>query len=37
MALRMLDEAGFGDVRVEQLPHDIINYYYVARALPEMV
>ena len=31
LALRMLAEAGFGDVRVEQLPHDIINYYYVAR------
>jgi hypothetical protein len=25
----MLSDAGFGDVRVEQLPHDIINYYYV--------
>ena len=30
-ALRMLGEAGFGDVRVETLPHDQINYYYVAR------
>lgn len=29
LALQMLAEAGFGDVRVEQLPHDIINYYYV--------
>ena len=31
LALRMLTEAGFNDVRVEQLPHDVINYYYVAR------
>ena len=31
LALRMLAEAGFDDVRVEQLPHDVINYYYVAR------
>jgi SAM-dependent methyltransferase len=29
LALEMLADAGFGDVRVEQLPHDIINYYYV--------
>lgn len=29
LALQMLREAGFGNVRVEQLPHDIINYYYV--------
>jgi hypothetical protein len=29
-ALRMLREAGFGDVRVETLPHDIMNFYYVA-------
>lgn len=29
LALQMLSDAGFGDVRVEQLPHDIINYYYV--------
>jgi hypothetical protein len=29
LALQMLGDAGFGDVRVEQLPHDIINYYYV--------
>ncbi len=29
LALQMLADAGFGDVRVEQLPHDIINYYYV--------
>ena len=32
-ALQMLSEAGFGDVRVERLPHDIINYYYVAQPL----
>jgi 2-polyprenyl-3-methyl-5-hydroxy-6-metoxy-1,4-benzoquinol methylase len=30
-ALAMLKEAGFGDVRVNKLPHDIMNYYYVAR------
>jgi SAM-dependent methyltransferase len=30
LAERMLREAGFTSVRVEQLPHDIINYYYVA-------
>jgi 2-polyprenyl-3-methyl-5-hydroxy-6-metoxy-1,4-benzoquinol methylase len=29
-ALRMLRAAGFGEVTVEQLPHDPINYYYVA-------
>jgi 2-polyprenyl-3-methyl-5-hydroxy-6-metoxy-1,4-benzoquinol methylase len=29
-ALSMLNDAGFGDVRVETLPHDIINYYYIA-------
>jgi ubiquinone/menaquinone biosynthesis C-methylase UbiE len=29
-ALRMLREAGFGLVRVETLPHDAMNYYYVA-------
>jgi 2-polyprenyl-3-methyl-5-hydroxy-6-metoxy-1,4-benzoquinol methylase len=31
LALKMLAEAGFGYVRVETLPHDFINYYYVAR------
>lgn len=31
-ALAMLADAGFGDVRVHELPHDIINYYYIARA-----
>ena len=30
-ALEMLGEAGFGYVRVEQLPHDILNYYYIVR------
>jgi hypothetical protein len=29
-ALDMLDAAGFGSVRVEMLPHDPINCYYVA-------
>jgi SAM-dependent methyltransferase len=31
LAVKMLGEAGFRDVRVERLPHDVINYYYVAR------
>jgi SAM-dependent methyltransferase len=30
-ALRMLDEAGFQDVEVHDLPHDIQNCYFVAR------
>jgi SAM-dependent methyltransferase len=30
LALSMLAEAGFDQIRVEQLRHDIINYYYVA-------
>jgi len=30
-ALEMLAAVGFDDVRVESLPHDIQNYYYVAR------
>jgi ubiquinone/menaquinone biosynthesis C-methylase UbiE len=30
LAERMLRDAGFRDVRVETLPHDPINYYYVA-------
>jgi 2-polyprenyl-3-methyl-5-hydroxy-6-metoxy-1,4-benzoquinol methylase len=29
-ALSMLSEAGFAHVRVETLPHDILNYYYLA-------
>lgn len=28
-ALRMLGEAGFDNVRVETLPHDVLNYYYI--------
>lgn len=32
LALTMLREAGFGRVRVERLPHDILNYYYIAAA-----
>ena len=28
-ALEMLEEAGFKDVRIEQLSHDIQNYYYI--------
>lgn len=31
LALEMLAQAGFGQTRVETLPHDVINYYYVAR------
>jgi ubiquinone/menaquinone biosynthesis C-methylase UbiE len=31
LACEMLAEAGFGDVRVQELPHDAMNYYYVAR------
>ncbi|GGP35470.1 class I SAM-dependent methyltransferase [Streptomyces sindenensis] len=30
-ALRMLKEAGFGDVRVREVEGDILNVYYVAR------
>jgi SAM-dependent methyltransferase len=30
-ALSMLADAGFRDVTVDTLPHDMINYYYVAR------
>jgi 2-polyprenyl-3-methyl-5-hydroxy-6-metoxy-1,4-benzoquinol methylase len=29
-ALAMLEQAGFRDVRVETLPHDPINFYYIA-------
>jgi hypothetical protein len=29
-ALEMLAEAGFRNVTVQTLPHDPINYYYVA-------
>lgn len=31
MALRMLRENGFRELRCEQLPHDPINFYYIAR------
>lgn len=31
LALQMLADAGFADVRVETLPHDLMNYYYTAR------
>jgi SAM-dependent methyltransferase len=31
VACRMLADAGFGDVSVNELPHDVMNYYYVAR------
>jgi 2-polyprenyl-3-methyl-5-hydroxy-6-metoxy-1,4-benzoquinol methylase len=31
LALSMLRDAGFRNVRVETLPHDFINFYYVAR------
>jgi 2-polyprenyl-3-methyl-5-hydroxy-6-metoxy-1,4-benzoquinol methylase len=31
LALQMLANAGFNQVRVETLPHDILNYYYVAQ------
>ncbi len=30
-ATEMLNEAGFTNVKVEQLPHDFINSYYIAR------
>lgn len=30
-ACEMLDEAGFTEVSVQQLPHDLINNYYVAK------
>jgi hypothetical protein len=29
-AVEMLNAAGFADVRVTELPHDPINYYYIA-------
>jgi SAM-dependent methyltransferase len=31
LALQMLANAGFNNVRVETLSHDILNYYYVAQ------
>jgi hypothetical protein len=30
-ALELLAEAGFSSVEVRQLPHDIINNYYIAK------
>ena len=30
-ALEMLEEAGFGEVEVKQLPHDFQNSYYIAK------
>ena len=30
-ASRMLAEAGFAEVEIRSLPHDVINYYYTAR------
>ena len=33
LALQMLKEAGFGNLRCEELPHDPINYYYTATPL----
>ncbi|MEM7410882.1 MAG: class I SAM-dependent methyltransferase [Myxococcota bacterium] len=30
-AVRMLNEAGFREVDVRNLPHDVMNYYYTAR------
>jgi hypothetical protein len=31
-ALAYFNDAGFGDVEVHELEHDIQNYYYVCRA-----
>lgn len=31
LATQMLNDAGFSSVEVKQLPHDPINYYYIAR------
>jgi Zn-dependent membrane protease YugP len=31
LAERMLREAGLVDIRVEKLPHDDMNYYYIAQ------
>ena len=30
LALKMLAAAGFGNVHVDSLPHDPINFYYIA-------
>jgi len=34
LALQMLGEAGFGNVRVEELAHDIMNYWYIVQKAP---
>jgi SAM-dependent methyltransferase len=34
LALEMLANAGFGPVEVKQLPHDIMNYYYLVEPEP---
>jgi SAM-dependent methyltransferase len=31
-AIQMLNEAGFSNVEVKQLPHDPLNYFYVTRS-----
>jgi 2-polyprenyl-3-methyl-5-hydroxy-6-metoxy-1,4-benzoquinol methylase len=31
IALKMLEAAGFKNVQVQTLPHDMINYYYICR------
>ena len=31
LALEMLNQAGFSDIRVETLDHDIINNYYIMK------
>jgi len=31
LATEMLGKAGFGDVKMTRLPHDIVNAYFVAR------
>ena len=31
LALEMFTEAGFSDVRVERLPHDMQNSFFLAR------
>ena len=30
-ALELLREAGFNNIEVRQLPHDIVNNYYIVR------
>ena len=31
VAVRMLREAGFRDIEVKQLPHDVLNNFYISR------